>query len=56
MFAIGRTGLVNKIESITSNNKFKKYGITFNDQAGIKEIQFKTKPDKFEILDKYYAN
>jgi len=56
VFAIGRTGLVNKIESITSNNKFKKYVITFNDQAGVKEIQFKTKPDKFEILDKYYAN
>lgn len=56
VFAIGRTGLVNKIESIASNNKFKRYGITFNDQAGVKEIQFKSKPDKFEILDKYYAN
>jgi hypothetical protein len=56
VFAIGRTGIVNKIESIAANNKFKKYGITYNDQAGTKEIQFKTKPNKFEILDKYYAN
>lgn len=56
IFAIGRTGLINKIESISSNKKFKKYGITFNDHAGIKELQFKTKPDKFEILREYYAN
>lgn len=56
VFAIGRTGLINKIESISSNKKFKKYGITFNDHAGIKELQFKTKPDKFEILREYYAN
>jgi hypothetical protein len=56
IFAMGRTGLINKIESISSNKKFKKYGITFNDHAGIKELQFKTKPDKFEILREYYAN
>lgn len=56
VFAIGRTGLINKIESISSNKKFKKYGITFNDHAGIKELQFKTKPNKFEILKEYYAN
>ena len=56
IFAIGRTGLVNKIESIITNSKYKKYGITFNDHAGIKELQFKAKPNKFEILEKYYAN
>lgn len=56
VFAIGRTGLINKIESISSNKKFKKYGITFNDHAGIKELQFKTKPNKFEILKEYYVN
>ena len=54
IFAIGRTGLVNKIDSITSNNKYKKFGIVFNDHAGIKELQFKTKPNKFTILDNYY--
>ena len=56
VFAIGRTGLVNKIESISKNSKFKKYGIVFNDHAGIKEVQFKSKPNKFEILNNYYGN
>ena len=56
VFAIGRTGLINKIESISANKKFNKYGITFNDHAGIKELQFKEKPNKFEILKNYYAN
>lgn len=56
VFAINRTGLVNKLESLSSNSKFKNSGITFNDNAGIKELQFKTKPNKFEILDKYYVN
>lgn len=56
IFAMGRTGLINKIESISSNKKFNKYGITFNDHAGIKELQFKKKPNKFEILKEYYAN
>lgn len=56
VFAIGRTGLVNKIESIISNSKYKKYGINFNDHAGIKELQFKSKPNKFEVLNNYYGN
>jgi len=56
VFAISRTGLTYKIESIAANPKFKKLGITFNDQAGVKEIQFKNKIDKYEILDKHYAN
>jgi hypothetical protein len=56
VFAIGRTELIDKIENISLNKKFKKYGITFNDHAGIKELQFKIKPNKFEILKEYYAN
>ncbi|KGO93659.1 DUF4007 family protein [Flavobacterium subsaxonicum] len=56
IFGINRTGLVSKLENITLNNKFKTFGITFNDHAGIKELQFKTKPNKFEILDQYYVN
>lgn len=56
VFAIGRTGLVNKIESIATNTKYKKYGIVFNDHAGIKELQFKVKPNKFEVLNNYYGN
>ena len=56
VFAMGRSSLLNKIESIASNPKFKRYGIVFNDQAGIKELQFKIKPDKFQILNNYYEN
>ena len=56
VFAIGRSGLVNKIESIAANTKYKKYGIVFNDHAGIKELQFKIKPKKFEVLNNYYGN
>jgi hypothetical protein len=56
VFAINRTGIVNKVENLISKGKFKKIGITFNDQAGVKELQFKNKPNKFEILDKYYVN
>lgn len=56
VFAIGRTGLVNKIESIIKNKAYRKYSITFNDHAGIKELQFKTKPNKFEVLSNYYDN
>jgi Protein of unknown function (DUF4007) len=56
VFAINRTGLLSKIGALTSSSNFKSYGISFNDQAGIKELQFKLKPNKFEILDKYYAN
>ena len=56
VFAIGRNGLVNKIENIAKSKDYKKYSITFNDQAGIKELQFKTKPNKFEVLNNYYGN
>lgn len=52
VFAINRTGLVNKIESIVGKNKW----ITFTDHAGIKEIQFKKKPEALDILETYYAN
>lgn len=55
VFAIGRTGLVNKIESFSKNKSYSKFGITFNDHAGIKELQFKTKPNKFEVLNNYYG-
>ena len=51
IFALNRSGLLNKISEIVS--KFK--DITFTDQAGIKELQFKNKSDAFKILDTYYA-
>lgn len=50
IFCISRNGLLNKIFEIVSNNEF----VTFTDQAGIKELQFKSKPNPFEILEKYY--
>lgn len=52
VFAINRPGLLSKIENLTQKYNF----IIFNDQAGIKELQFKKKPTALSILDKYYAN
>ncbi|WP_339715123.1 DUF4007 family protein [Cyclobacterium amurskyense] len=51
MFALNRSGLMNKISDIVDDFK----DITFTDQAGIKELQFKTKADPYTILDKYYG-
>jgi hypothetical protein len=52
VFAINKPGLQNKIENLTA--KFP--NMVFNDQAGVKELQFKKKPTAYSILDKYYAN
>jgi hypothetical protein len=51
IFALNRSGLMNKISEIVSEYK----DITFTDQAGIKELQFKKKSDAFTILDTYYG-
>jgi hypothetical protein len=51
IFALNRTGLTNKISEIVSKNK----DIVFTDHAGIKELQFKTKPNAYSILDSYYG-
>lgn len=51
IFALNRTGLVNKIKEIVSNFK----EITYTDQAGIKELQFKNKLDAYAILDISYG-
>jgi hypothetical protein len=51
IFALNRTGLVNKIGEIVSEHN----NITFTDQAGIKELQFKNKAEAYTILDKYYG-
>jgi hypothetical protein len=51
IFALNRSGLMNKITGIVADNK----DITFTDQAGIKELQFKRKPDSYTILDHYYG-
>ena len=51
IFALSRSGLANKIYEIVNDNK----QITFADHAGIKEMQFKNKPNAHLILDKYYG-
>lgn len=51
IFALNRKGLVNKILDIVDNFK----DITFTDQAGVKELQFKKKAEAYTILDKYYG-
>lgn len=50
IFALNRSGLMNKISEIVSEYK----DITYTDQAGIKEFQFKNKPAAYKILDTYY--
>lgn len=51
IFAINRTGLVQKIERLCD-----KYGfLVYKDDAGIRELQFKSKPDPFKILSEYYG-
>jgi uncharacterized protein DUF4007 len=51
IFAVNRSGLMNKISEMMSEYK----DITFTDQAGIKELQLKNKPEAYTILDKYYG-
>jgi len=51
IFALNRSGLLNKISDIVKYIK----DITFTDQAGIKELQFKNKPDAYTILESYYG-
>lgn len=51
IFALNRSGLMNKISDIVGHFK----DITFTDQAGIKELQFKNKTDAYSILDNYYG-
>ncbi len=51
IFCLNRSGLTNKISEIVHYNK----QITFTDHAGIKELQFKKKPNAYSILDSYYG-
>ena len=51
IFCLNRSGLTNKISEIVHGNK----QITFTDHAGIKELQFKKKPNAYSILDTYYG-
>lgn len=55
VFAITKNALMEKLESVANNPKYEKYGVTLSDHAGIKELQFRSKPSKFEILNHYYG-
>lgn len=50
IFAINRSGLVNKIEALCKDFPF----LVYKDDAGIRELQFKSKPNPYQILDRYY--
>jgi hypothetical protein len=51
VFALSRSGLTNKILEIVNDYQ----QITFTDHAGIKELQFKSKPNAHLILNTYYG-
>lgn len=55
VFAITKNALMDKLESVANNPEYKKYGMTLSDHAGIKELQFTSKPDKFDVLNNYYG-
>ncbi|MEM9299103.1 MAG: DUF4007 family protein [Bacteroidota bacterium] len=50
VFSINRDGIADKIEQLTEMYS----GITFSQTAGNQVLQFKTKPDKWEVLNNYY--
>lgn len=50
IFAINRSGLVSKIESLCRSYPF----LVYKDDAGIRELQFKSKPKPYKILDRHY--
>jgi hypothetical protein len=50
VFALNEAGLYNKIEEIVEGN----YDIVYTESAGVRELQFKSKPNKWEVLDGYY--
>jgi len=54
IFAMTRTGIVSKLESMAANKKFKY--VRYNDHAGIKELQFEKRITPLEVLKKYYES
>ncbi len=51
IFALSREGLTEKLEEIAKREK----NIVFKNEAGIRELQFKSKPKPFDVLTKYYG-
>lgn len=52
VFALNATGLYTKLERIVAD---KANNAVFSDQAGIRELSFKSKPDPLTVLAKYYG-
>ena len=52
VFALNEDGLYNKIERIVEICP----DATYTQSAGVRELQFKSKPDKWKILNEYYGN
>lgn len=50
VFALTAKDVLSKIEQLTNS----KYKISFTDDAGIRLLQFKKKPDKWTVLKSYY--
>jgi hypothetical protein len=50
VFALTDDGLYQKIEQITAHYK----GVVYTESAGVRELQFKRKPKKWEVLNDYY--
>lgn len=51
IFALNSDGLLNKIERIVEICP----NCTYTQSAGVRELQFKSKPDKWQILNEYYS-
>ncbi len=54
IFALNREGLTEKLEEITKHKKFSK-NVVFKNEAGIRELQFSSKPKAFDVLAHYYG-
>ncbi len=52
IFAVNRTGLVQKIERLQDKYNF----LVYKEDAGIRELQFRSKPDPYKILNDYYGS
>jgi hypothetical protein len=51
IFAMNRSGLIEKIKEAQTKYDY----VIYNDNAGIKELQFKRKPEPLIILEDYYG-
>lgn len=52
IFCMNRNGLTQKIEEAVSAYSF----ISYTDHAGVKELQIRSNPHPFDILDEYYES